>query len=167
MKPANVLLRSDGRPVLTGFGFAALQDSTRITATGSIISSPDYMSPERVHGESSGPPADLWSLGMLLYVAVEGRHPLRRDSTPATLAAVLHEDVPRPRHAGALADVLMSLLVHDPEARLDARIRLLKHPYRGSHRPSRRGRAAGPCRYAWRRHPARRVATMRPASARS
>ncbi|WP_405431594.1 serine/threonine-protein kinase [Streptomyces anulatus] len=218
VKPANVLLRSDGRAVLTGFGFAALQDSTRLTATGSIISSPDYMSPERAHGESSGPPADLWSLGMLLYVAVEGRHPLRRDSTPATLAAVLHEDVPRPRHAGALTDVLMSLLVHDPEARLDARtldrelggvsrelvegapvpgdgevadavptsfritapepgprprnpppgpLGLLKHPYRGSHRPSRRGRAAGPCRYAWRRHPARRVATMRPASARS
>ncbi|WP_399096273.1 protein kinase [Streptomyces sp. BBFR2] len=120
VKPANVLLRPDGRPVLTDFGIAALQESTRLTATGSIIGSPDYMSPERVRGEDGGPPADLWSLGMLLYVAVEGHHPLRRGSTLATLAAVLHDEVPEPRRAGPLAGILMSLLVHDPAARPDA-----------------------------------------------
>ncbi|GAA4990478.1 serine/threonine-protein kinase [Streptomyces hyderabadensis] len=120
VKPANVLLRPDGRPVLTDFGIAAVQESTRLTATGSVIGSPDYMAPERVRGRASGPPADLWSLGMLLYVAVEGRHPLRRDSTLATLAAVLHDEVPEPRYAGPLTGVLMALLVHDPAARPDA-----------------------------------------------
>ncbi|MFI7100867.1 serine/threonine-protein kinase [Streptomyces sp. NPDC050161] len=120
VKPANVLLRPDGRPVLTDFGIAALQGATRLTATDSVIGSPDYMAPERVRGRVGGPAADLWSLGMLLYVAVEGRNPLRRGSTLATLAAVLHDEVPEPRCAGPLTDVLMSLLVHDPAARPDA-----------------------------------------------
>ncbi|MFJ2787117.1 MULTISPECIES: serine/threonine-protein kinase [unclassified Streptomyces] len=121
VKPANVLLRPDGRPVLTDFGIAAIRESTVLTASGSIIGSPDYMAPERIRGNAgSGPAADLWSLGMLLYVAVEGTHPLRRENTLATLAAVLSDDVPPPRRAGALAGVLTGLLVRDPAARPDA-----------------------------------------------
>ncbi|MFC9701088.1 serine/threonine-protein kinase [Streptomyces sp. NPDC056943] len=119
VKPANVLLRPDGRPVLTDFGIAAIRESTVLTASGSIIGSPDYMAPERIRGGSSGPAADLWSLGMLLYVAVEGHHPLRRENTLATLAAVLSDDVPPPRRAGGLTDVLTRLLVRDPSARPD------------------------------------------------
>ncbi|MFD3659173.1 serine/threonine-protein kinase [Streptomyces sp. NPDC058659] len=119
VKPANVLLRPDGRPVLTDFGIAAIRESTVLTASGSIIGSPDYMAPERIRGGSSGPAADLWSLGMLLYVAVEGHHPLRRENTLATLAAVLSDDVPPPLRAGGLTDVLTRLLVRDPTARPD------------------------------------------------
>ncbi|MGW6390303.1 serine/threonine-protein kinase [Streptomyces sp. NPDC055103] len=119
VKPANVLLRPDGRPVLTDFGIAAIRESTVLTASGSIIGSPDYMAPERIRAASSGPAADLWSLGMLLYVAVEGHHPLRRATTLATLAAVLSDNVPPPRRAGALADILTRLLVRDPAARPD------------------------------------------------
>ncbi|MFF7777329.1 serine/threonine-protein kinase [Streptomyces tanashiensis] len=117
VKPANVLLRPDGRPVLTDFGIAAIRESTVLTASGSIIGSPDYMAPERIRGGTSGPAADLWSLAMLLYVAVEGRHPLRRENTLATLAAVLSDDVPPPLRAGALTGVLTRLLVRDPAAR--------------------------------------------------
>ncbi|GGV00751.1 hypothetical protein GCM10010275_44530 [Streptomyces litmocidini] len=120
VKPANVLLRPDGRPVLTDFGIAAIRESTVLTASGSLIGSPDYMAPERIRGGTSGPAADLWSLAMLLYVAVEGRHPLRRENTLATLAAVLSDDVPPPLRAGALTGVLTRLLVRDPAARPDA-----------------------------------------------
>ncbi|MFJ9738415.1 protein kinase [Streptomyces sp. NPDC101166] len=120
VKPANVLLRPDGRPVLTDFGIAAVREFTGLTATGAVIGSPDFMAPERVSGKEGGPAADLWSLGMLLYVAVEGHHPLRRASTLATLAAVLGEDVPAPRRAGPLTDVLTALLVRDPHRRPDA-----------------------------------------------
>ncbi|MEU3745927.1 serine/threonine-protein kinase [Streptomyces narbonensis] len=119
VKPANVLLRPDGRPVLTDFGIAAIRESTVLTASGSIIGSPDYMAPERIRGGSSGPAADLWSLGMLLYVAVEGHHPLRRENTLATLAAVLSDDVPPPVRAGGLTTVLTRLLVRDPCTRPD------------------------------------------------
>jgi len=120
VKPANVLLRTDGRPVLTDFGIAAIRDATALTATGSIIGTPDYMAPERVTGQSGGPAADLWSLAMMLYVAVEGYHPLQRGTTLATLAAVLQEDVPPPVRAGSLTPVLSCVLVRDPEARADA-----------------------------------------------
>jgi len=120
VKPANVLLRTDGRPVLTDFGIAAIREATTLTATGSIIGTPDYMAPERISGDRGGPGADLWSLAMMLYVAVEGHHPLRRGTTLATLAAVLHDDVPPPVRAGSLAPLLSRVLVRDPAARPDA-----------------------------------------------
>ena len=120
IKPANVLLRPDGRPVLTDFGIAAMHGATALTAAGSLIGTPDYMAPERVSGGEGGPAADLWSLAMMLYVAVEGHHPLRRANTLATLAAVLGEDVPPPRSAGALTRALTDVLVRDPAARPDA-----------------------------------------------
>ncbi|MES9507013.1 protein kinase [Streptomyces sp. NPDC000609] len=117
VKPANVLLRADGSPVLTDFGIAAIRESTSLTATGSIIGSPDYMAPERIRGDEGDPSSDLWSLGMMLYVAVEGRHPLRKATTLATLAAVLDEEIPPARQAGPLAPVLDALLTRDTAAR--------------------------------------------------
>ncbi|MFF6979939.1 serine/threonine-protein kinase [Streptomyces sp. NPDC008343] len=122
VKPANVLMRPDGRPVLTDFGIAAIRESTNLTATGSIIGTADFMAPERISGHMGGSSSDLWSLAMLLYNAVEGRHPMRRGNTLATLAAVLHDDVPPPVRAGALGDVLMSVLVRDPSARPSAAV---------------------------------------------
>ncbi|WP_055523122.1 serine/threonine-protein kinase [Streptomyces graminilatus] len=120
VKPANVLLRPDGRPVLTDFGIAAIREATSLTATGSIIGTADFMAPERISGHEGGAASDLWSLAMMLYTAVEGHHPLRRGTTLATLAAVLHDEVPPPVRSGALGDVLMGVLVRDPAARPSA-----------------------------------------------
>jgi serine/threonine protein kinase len=122
VKPANVLMRPDGRPVLTDFGIAAIRETTGLTATGSVIGTPDFMAPERISGHEGGSASDLWSLAMMLYTAVEGHHPLRRGSTLATLAAVLNDDVVPPVRAGALGDVLMSVLVRDPSARPSAAV---------------------------------------------
>ncbi|MCZ7460899.1 serine/threonine-protein kinase [Streptomyces sp. WMMC940] len=129
VKPANVLMRPAGATghagsgdtaVLTDFGIAALQGSTALTATGELIGSPEYMAPERVRGRDDDPASDLWSLGLVLYVGVEGVSPLRRPTTLATLAAVLDEPVPPPVRSGPLAPVLQALLVRDPAARPDA-----------------------------------------------
>ncbi|MBV7696378.1 serine/threonine protein kinase [Streptomyces sp. TRM70350] len=120
VKPANVLLRPDGTAVLTDFGIAALQGTTALTVTGELVGSPEYMAPERVRGHGDDPAADLWSLGVVLYVCVEGVSPLRRETTLATLAAVLDDPVPPPARSGPLASVLQSLLVRDPAARPDA-----------------------------------------------
>ncbi|MFJ8085726.1 serine/threonine-protein kinase [Streptomyces sp. NPDC096205] len=119
VKPANVLLRPDGRPVLTDFGIAAIRESTALTATGSVIGTPDYMAPERISGAEGGPGSDLWSLAMMLYVAVEGHHPLRRGTTLATLAALLSEELPPPQRAGPLTGFLTAMLVKDPALRPD------------------------------------------------
>ena len=120
VKPGNVLLRPDGTPVLTDFGIAALQGSTQLTATGSIIGSPEYMAPERLRGVEGDPASDLWSLGILLYMAVEGHNPIRRSTTMATLAAVLDAPIPEPVRAGPLNAVLAGLLQRDPAVRLRA-----------------------------------------------
>ncbi|MGB8946230.1 MAG: serine/threonine-protein kinase, partial [Streptomyces sp.] len=107
VKPANILLReaapgTDLSVVLTDFGIASLLGSTQLTATGDLIGSPEYIAPERIRGTDQGPAADLWSLGVVLYVAVEGVSPLRRATTLATLAAVLDDVVPPPVRSGAL-----------------------------------------------------------------
>ncbi|HEX4723689.1 MAG TPA: serine/threonine-protein kinase [Pseudonocardiaceae bacterium] len=120
IKPGNVLLRTDGSPVLTDFGIAAIRDATALTVAGSVIGSPEYIAPERLRGEEGNPASDLWSLAMMLYVAVEGRHPLRRATMLATLAAVLDESLPPPVHAGPLGPALSAVLVKDPRARPDA-----------------------------------------------
>ncbi|WP_411103858.1 protein kinase domain-containing protein [Streptomyces sp. cmx-4-9] len=120
VKPANVLLRGDGGAVLTDFGIAALHGATGLTATGVLIGSPEYIAPERVRGEEGLAASDLWSLGMLLYVAAEGVHPLRRATSLATVVAVLDEPIPAPVRSGPLGPVLERLLVRDPSARPDA-----------------------------------------------
>ena len=117
VKPGNVLLRPDGSAVLTDFGIAALHDSAQLTATGEVIGSPEYIAPERLLGDETRTASDLWSLAMLLYVGVEGHHPMRRATTMATLAAVMTEPVPPPRRAGPLGSVLSAVLVPDPAAR--------------------------------------------------
>ncbi|SUA81191.1 Serine/threonine-protein kinase PrkC [Nocardia otitidiscaviarum] len=120
IKPANVLLREDGSPVLTDFGIAAIDGLDGLTATGNVVGSLDYVAPERLDGQEGYPASDLWSLGLLLYVAVEGYHPLRRESTVGTLAAVLKGEVPPPQRAGALTTALAALLVPDPHRRPSA-----------------------------------------------
>jgi len=118
VKPANVLLRPDGTAVLTDFGIAALQGATSLTVTGELVGSPEYMAPERIRGHVDDDPAsDLWSLGLVLYVCMEGVSPLRRATTLATLAAVLDDALPPPVRSGPLEPVLHALLVRDPAAR--------------------------------------------------
>lgn len=117
IKPANVLLREDGSPVLTDFGIAAIDGFEGLTSTGNVVGSLDYVAPERLDGHEGHPASDLWSLGLMLYVAVEGFHPLRRDTTVGTLAAVLRGEVPPPQRAGALTAPIQALLVTDPNRR--------------------------------------------------
>lgn len=75
VKPANVLISNDGRIVLTDFGIAMVEGSSALTMTGEVIGSPEFLAPERALGRTPGPESDLWSLGVLLYAAVEGHSP--------------------------------------------------------------------------------------------
>ncbi|MFE0632467.1 protein kinase [Streptomyces sp. NPDC058864] len=118
VKPGNVLIGNDGRVVLTDFGIAVIEGSSAITRTGELVGSPEYLAPERALGRRPGPESDLWSLGVLLYVAVEGGSPFRRDTALSTMRAVVDEELPAPRRAGPLAPVITGLLHKDPAARL-------------------------------------------------
>ncbi|WP_432049389.1 protein kinase domain-containing protein [Verrucosispora sp. NA02020] len=120
VKPGNVLLGTDGRVVLTDFGLATIPGDPNVTRTGMVLGSPAYISPERARDGTTGPEADLWSLGATLYAAVEGKSPFARPSAISTLAALATEPVPPARNAGPLKQVLAGLLRKDPEERITA-----------------------------------------------
>ncbi|MEV5842978.1 serine/threonine-protein kinase [Streptomyces sp. NPDC051985] len=120
IKPGNVLVESTaGRVVLTDFGIAAIQDAKALTMVGMLVGSPDYMAPERISGRPQGPPSDVWSLGATLCAALAGRSPFSRDTTLATLHAVLYEEPELPAAAGPLRELLAALLEKDPTTRPD------------------------------------------------
>ncbi|WP_438295964.1 protein kinase domain-containing protein [Streptomyces sp. HUAS TT7] len=125
VKPGNVLLERGGRVVLTDFGIASIDTSgdealAKLTQSGQIVGSLDFLPPERAQGQVPGAASDIWALGMTLYAAVEGASPFRRTSVWSTLAAIVGDPLPEPRRAGPLAPVLQALMAKDPLQRPDA-----------------------------------------------
>ncbi|GAB3143678.1 hypothetical protein GCM10027290_20400 [Micromonospora sonneratiae] len=128
IKPGNVLIGDDGRVVLTDFGLATVPGDPNVTRTGLVLGSPAYIAPERARDGTTGPEADLWSLGATLYAAVEGQSPYARPSAIGTLAALATEPPPPAKNAGPLKAVLAGLLRKDPTQRINADVaeRLLR-----------------------------------------
>ncbi|MDB1087399.1 serine/threonine-protein kinase [Streptomyces sp. ACA25] len=118
VKPANVLLGRNDRVVLTDFGIAQVEGEQGLTDTGAFVGSPEFTAPERVLGRRPGPESDLWSLGVLMYAALEGFSPFRRYTVPATVQAVLTADAQPPaRESGELGALVLRLLSKEPSAR--------------------------------------------------
>jgi eukaryotic-like serine/threonine-protein kinase len=96
VKPGNVIIdRSDGVKV-TDFGIArAIGDST-LTATGSVIGTAQYLSPEQAGGRRAGPASDIYSAGIVLYEMLTGSVPFTGDTPVAIAVRHMSEGVPRP-----------------------------------------------------------------------
>jgi serine/threonine protein kinase len=78
IKPANVLLAADGTPKVADFGIAKMLGADSHTHTGAVLGTPGYMPPEQAGGAKQvGPPADVYSLGAVLYELLTGRPPFR------------------------------------------------------------------------------------------
>jgi serine/threonine protein kinase len=118
VKPSNIMVLPSGRAKLTDFGIAHALDDPTVTSTGVMMGSPAYMAPERLLGQPAGPASDLWSLGAALFTAVEGHGAYERDSTAATLHAVVHDIPYLTRCQGPLAAAIMGLLVPTPQGRI-------------------------------------------------
>ncbi|MFE3630647.1 bifunctional serine/threonine-protein kinase/ABC transporter substrate-binding protein [Streptomyces goshikiensis] len=120
IKPDNVLLSKD-RVVLTDFGIAHLADvTTKLSHSGMVIGTPQYMPPEQLEGKRPTPANDLWALGATLYHAVEGRPPFDAEGLHALAIAVFTRPHRPPTQAGPLAPVLDALLTKDPARRANA-----------------------------------------------
>ncbi|MFI2275500.1 MULTISPECIES: serine/threonine-protein kinase [Catenuloplanes] len=119
VKPANVLIAADGRCVLTDFGVARMPTDVQLTTPGMVLGSPHFISPERAMGQDFGPPSDLFSLGVTLFTAVEGRPPFDKGDPIETMHSVVEDPPLQPVRAGSLANVLLGLLEKDPARRMD------------------------------------------------
>jgi hypothetical protein len=118
VKPSNIMVGANGRAKLTDFGIAQAADDPTLTKTGAVIGSPAYLAPERLSGHEASPASDLWSLGAVLYFAIEGRSAFERDTTAATLGAVLNEVPYLANVQGPLAAAVSGMLTAAPEGRL-------------------------------------------------
>ena len=125
VKPTNILVADDGSVFLVDFGIAKIAEDTSLTMTSSVVGTPEFLAPERLSADGPvGPPADLWSLGVTFFFALEGYSPfLRRGerSRETTMLAILHDPPPRPRSDGRLAGVILRLLNKDSSRRGDTK----------------------------------------------
>ncbi|MCB1771678.1 MAG: protein kinase, partial [Candidatus Competibacteraceae bacterium] len=112
IKSSNIMFRHNGDPVLTDFGVArSAETRTVYTATGFIVGSPGYMSPEQAKGEGATTQADLYGLGVVLYEMLVGTLPYPADSPLAILFRHLHDPIPElPSQYRHLQPILNKLL---------------------------------------------------------
>jgi serine/threonine-protein kinase len=131
IKPANIMLRREGgavvpasplpldaEPVLTDFGVARIANATAHTASGTIIGTPAYMSPEQVRGAIIDSRSDIYSLGIVLYEMLAGRVPFSSETQASILLMQINDPPPPlPADMAALQPVLDRALDKDPNRR--------------------------------------------------
>jgi serine/threonine protein kinase len=120
VKPANLMIADNGRLALIDFGIAELsggKPAHPARRTGHVVGSPAYTAPELVLGGPPRPASDLWSLGTVLFAAVQGRPPFLHEGLVPTLTAVLNDPLPPASRAGRLRPLVEQLLIKDPAAR--------------------------------------------------
>ena len=121
IKPSNILLVGDSVKV-TDFGLARMDDITRLTKTGQLMGTLDYMSPEQCEGAGVGERSDLYSVGIVFYEMLAGAPPFRNQSPGAVLKGHLQDVPPRADKLRSdlpegLAFVIAKLLEKNPEDR--------------------------------------------------
>ncbi len=94
IKPANIMLTNQGQAVLMDFGVVKMLGSTQHTATGAVIGTALYMSPEQARGEHPSERSDIYSLGVTLFEMVSGRPPFEADSALTAMMMHINDPVP-------------------------------------------------------------------------
>lgn len=124
LKPDNVLIDGQGRPLLTDFGLAKWQrDGTLLTRTGQVLGTPNYMSPEQAAGEDRVTQrSDVYSLGAILYALLTGSPPHEGESAAEVLRSVIQDDPRSPRQlrreaSPLLEKICLKALARDPSQR--------------------------------------------------
>jgi serine/threonine-protein kinase len=122
LKPQNVLIDDEGRARVADFGIARAGENSDITATGSVMGTAQYISPEQAQGKPTTPRSDIYSIGVVLYEMLTGRVPFEGESAVAVALKQVSEAPRRPSAINpnvppALDAVVMRALAKDPDAR--------------------------------------------------
>jgi serine/threonine-protein kinase len=123
IKAENVLIDRQDRAMLTDFGIARVTEAKPMTATGTVLGTVQYMSPEQIHGETLDGRSDLYALGVLMFLALSGHFPFERGTAPAVLVAHVNSPVPRLRSLVPdvplpMEDIVAKLMAKSPDDRL-------------------------------------------------
>ena len=94
IKPGNLLITPDGRVKITDFGIARIADQVPLTATGQVMGTVQYLSPEQASGHPASPATDTYSLGIVAYESLAGKRPFTGESQVAIAMAQINEQPP-------------------------------------------------------------------------
>src|SRR4249919_2851531 len=122
IKPQNVLIDAEGRAKLTDFGISRQLEQDGMTATGRVLGTTDYVSPEQAMGRQVDPRSDVYSLGVVLYEMLLGQVPFQADSQVGVAMKHVNEELPdvqrrRPEISAASALVVERATAKDPAER--------------------------------------------------
>ena len=94
IKPGNLLITPEGRVKITDFGIARIADQVPLTATGQVMGTVQYLSPEQASGHPASPTTDIYSIGIVAYESLAGRRPFTGESQVAIAMAQINEIAP-------------------------------------------------------------------------
>jgi serine/threonine protein kinase len=122
LKPANLMVTNEGVIKIVDFGLAQLREQTKLTAPGTRLGTPAYMSPEQAQGQTLDQRTDIWSLGVVLYEMLAGRPPFKGEYELAVIYSIVNEEPPsleqlRPDTPSALLKMVRRALAKDPADR--------------------------------------------------
>ncbi len=122
IKPANIMINVRGQPILMDFGIAKIMGGTQHTATGAVLGTARYMSPEQIRGQQIDARTDIYSLGVTLFEMVSGRPPFAADSAMTMMMMHVQDPVPdltqlRPNVPPQLKMAINTALEKEPENR--------------------------------------------------
>jgi len=119
IKPGNLLITPDGRVKITDFGIARIADQVPLTATGQVMGTVQYLSPEQASGHAASPATDIYSLGIVAYESLAGKRPFTGESQVAIAMAQIN-DAPPPLPetiAEPVRNFVLSMIAKKPEDR--------------------------------------------------
>lgn len=123
IKSSNIFITKRGKPILLDFGIATFKESSSgTTLPGTVIGTPEYMSPEQANGRSVGPESDIYSLGIVMFQCLSGNVPFAGDSPISTLVKISQGIMPVLDQQSLeipqwLYDIVMKCLAKEPEDR--------------------------------------------------
>ena len=117
VKPANVIVGEQDLVKVTDFGIARVAGDSTLTATGSVLGSAHYISPEQANGAPAGPASDIYSAGIVLYEMLTGALPFTGDSPVGVAMRHVTEDVPPPSHLNPDVPAALDAVVATATAR--------------------------------------------------